>query len=554
MHFVLKRLSFLLILCLVLASCSTTFTPQETRTAVYYVASVEIDGTMSQADIENQYGGKTILYQPDAGFAVLGLSKEEGELTTLATSLNQDAFASPEVSASGHSAWANGFSAWAGGFSAWADGWSAWANGADLPAAPKENQNIWDQINLEAGHLNSKTFGEGITVAVIDTGIDLDHPLFQGRLSPKSSWKDYVDNDSYPMERGAGVAFGHGTGVAGLVLQVAPKATIMPIRVLENDGKGDLDDVISAIDWAVRNGADIINLSLGSNEYSNALDWALYYALRENVVTVASTGNDGQNVATQPARLTFNNLKGYIYGISSLNASGLPSSFANQGEGTYAYAPGEAVISAYPGKRLAALTGTSFAAPLFSGALALAMADYPEITGNDLYYQLMSGTNRQVFWNTDKAFSGYGSLDLEKFMGALRLKNGGFETGNVSGWNWSSNAGTIKNNLISGHYNLRIASNHSTGGVSQIITGLEPNTLYKFQAYVRTDGSAKASLGVKGHGYSEYSHQVATKGNYWNPWITFRTGPNSTSAEIYFKKDSGYSDVLADEFILTKLE
>ena len=271
-------------------------------------------------------------------------------------------------------------------------------------------------------------------------------------------------------------------------------------------------------------------------------------------MTVASTGNDGQNVATQPARLTFNNLWGYVYGISSVNTSGLPSSFANQGEGTYGYAPGEAIISAFPNDRLAAVTGTSFSAPLFSGALALAKADYPGITGNELYYQLMSGTNRQAFWNNGVSFSGFGSLDIEKLMGSLRLKNGGFETGDVSGWSWTSNASTIKNNLQSGYYNLRIPFNRSSGGVAQIVTGLEPDTLYKFQAYVRTDGNAKASLGVKNYGYNDYSYQVATNGSYWRPWISFRTGPYSTSAEVYFKKDSGFYDVLADEFLLTKME
>ena len=105
--------------------------------------------------------------------------------------------------------------------------------------------------------------GEGVKVAVIDTGIDLDHPGFAGRLAPAGEWRDYVDGDDFPMDEPGGAGFGHGTAVAGIIVQVAPNATILPIRVLAPDGRGDVDDVVTAIDHAITVGAQVINLSLG---------------------------------------------------------------------------------------------------------------------------------------------------------------------------------------------------------------------------------------------------------------------------------------------------
>ncbi|MEZ4606323.1 MAG: S8 family serine peptidase [Deinococcales bacterium] len=85
-------------------------------------------------------------------------------------------------------------------------------------------------------------------VAVIDTGVDLSHPMLSGKLAPSTEWWDYVDNDNSPQDVSGGEGYGHGTVVSTLILQVAPQATILPLRVLASNGLGDLDDVAAAID------------------------------------------------------------------------------------------------------------------------------------------------------------------------------------------------------------------------------------------------------------------------------------------------------------------
>jgi thermitase len=128
-HYVLKhsRLMFLLGL-LLLAACSQTPTPHpstETEDSFEKVTTVSIHSTDTEASLEAKYGGKVILFNKEAGLAMLGFSG--GELTVLTTTTNQGAFATPEVSAAGSRAWSGGRNAWSGGWNAWSGGWKAWS-------------------------------------------------------------------------------------------------------------------------------------------------------------------------------------------------------------------------------------------------------------------------------------------------------------------------------------------------------------------------------------------------------------------------------------------
>ncbi|MCA9836176.1 MAG: S8 family serine peptidase [Trueperaceae bacterium] len=379
MHSVVVNLRFVLLVLLigVLSACSTSELPtQANEPSPSHLTTVQISAADTRADVEARYGGSVLVFRPEAGFAILGLDQEEGELSTLATETSEDAFSSPEVSASGYSAWAGGFSAWAGGWSAWAGGWSAWAGGSGT-SGPNENNNAWQQIKLKEAHAVSRNFGDGVKVAVIDTGFDLDHPVLANHLAPRSEWKDFIDNDDYPAEPNSGRGHGHGTAVAGIVLQVAPKATILPIRVLESDGTGDLDDVIAAIDYAISQGARVINLSLGTNQWSNSLYHMLYLAKQSKVYVVASAGNSGQGL-TYPGNMSwYADTHPYVASVGSVDANGVVSDFSSYQGHLYALAPGEAIASAFPGKQRGAFRGTSFAAPMVSGALALAIGEDP---------------------------------------------------------------------------------------------------------------------------------------------------------------------------------
>ena len=435
MHYVsykqrrLLRLLLLGLLSLLLAACSTTSTPElnpETENspaaAFAYVATTKINDDASQAEIEAVYGGSAIVFKPEAGFAILGFSETEASLTTLATDPNTGAFSSPEVSASGVDAWAGGVDAWAGGWDAWAGGWDAWAgghgawsgghgawSGGESQQGPASNETAFDQIKLDEAHALSRKFGDGVTVAVIDTGVDLNHNMLSGSLTSSSSWKDYIGNDSYPQEASWGSAKGHGTAAAGIVLQVAPRAKIMPIRVLDANGVGDTDDVILAIDHAVAKGADVINLSAGANVYVAALQAMIDYANSQGVYVVASSGNNGRNgQITYPAKSATEGDYAKLISVSSVDKDNNPSSFASHSAALQYFAPGENIRTAYPGNKTAKAKGTSFAAPIVSGALALAKSEVSSSYHNRL--------NKYLKTSTDAIGYGDGRLNIEQFI------------------------------------------------------------------------------------------------------------------------------------------
>ncbi|MBF6593468.1 MAG: RICIN domain-containing protein [Thermaceae bacterium] len=359
-----------------------------------FLLTVKVSPQDLKAALEQKFGGKAIAWQPSAGFAILQLSNQAAaQLKSSGVSLQDvtleanQPVQSPELQAQGSSAWAGGWNAWAGGWNAWAGGWSAWAGGINAWAGgstypaelPANNRAAWLQIGLYQAHALSRNFGAGVKVAVIDTGIDLNHPIFQGHLTPSNEWYDFIGDDGYPQDITGGKFSGHGTAVAGLILQVAPQATILPIRVLNSDGGGDIATVVSAISYAISDGAQIINLSVGANTDSNSLHTISAYAKQMGVYIVASAGNDGKKDGiTAPARYSWSDdTKGYTFGIGSVDANDMLSSFSNYGSALYATAPGEKLFSSFPGNQVANATGTSFAAPLVTGALALA---YSELT------------------------------------------------------------------------------------------------------------------------------------------------------------------------------
>jgi subtilisin family serine protease len=158
--------------------------------------------------------------------------------------------------------------------------------------------------------------------------------------------------------------FGHGTMVAGLVHLVAPGAKIMPVKVFTSAGSTTMSEIVAGIHWAVDNGADVINMSFSSAQGSAALRDAIGYATDNGVICVAAAGNDGQNIVVYPAAYN-------VIGVGSTNDSMVRSSFSNYGSDVDLAAPGEGDITLYPGNNYAAGWGTSFSAPLVAGGAAL---------------------------------------------------------------------------------------------------------------------------------------------------------------------------------------
>jgi len=248
--------------------------------------------------------------------------------------------------------------------------------------------------------------GAGVVVAVIDTGVDVNHPVLKavlykgydftrntaggnedvdvsGNSSSNSTSASpatldqrtvaVLDQRSVAVLDGGGNSysdFGHGTMTAGLVHLVAPQAKIMPLKVFTASGSAYESDILRAIYYAVGNGAQVMSMSWNLSSYSNELAKAIQYSNGKGVVSVASAGNDGQQTAVYPGALPG------VIDVASTSLNDTQSSFTNYGAPpVWMAAPGEGIVTTYPWGTYAAGWGTSFSTPLVAGSAALMMGN-----------------------------------------------------------------------------------------------------------------------------------------------------------------------------------
>jgi thermitase len=234
--------------------------------------------------------------------------------------------------------------------------------------------------NLSAAQQISS--GRGTTVAVLDTGVQLDHPALKTWFKGVPRY-DFVDDDRNPSEpplaknkeQRSQEVVGHGTHVAGIVHLVAPRAHIMPLRVLNKKGYGSVFHVAEAIAFADRKGADVINLSLGTPSWSKLLREEVDEAISDGAVVVAAAGNYDSTLPQYPASngplVWVASSTDGLLAATSVDAQMSKSDFANYGTWIDVAAPGEGILSTYPVSRYAYWSGTSMAAPFVSGQAAL---------------------------------------------------------------------------------------------------------------------------------------------------------------------------------------
>jgi subtilisin family serine protease len=264
-------------------------------------------------------------------------------------------------------------------------------------------------------HYNASGVG---VVAIIDTGIDPLHQVLQSSIIPgydfvhniagsASEWVDLnaqnqaaLANSSpqasakntvaFVSQSTAAIldqstaaildynhlprAFGHGTMVAGIVHLAAPTAQIMPLKAFSADGSANLSDLLRAVYYAADHGANIINMSFTLTSPSAELGNAIQYATGKNVFCFAAAGNNGKADVGNPA-----SLEG-VMGIASTSNLDVLSLFSSYGRGVFLAAPGEGVVTTWPGQNYAEATGTSFSSPLVAGTASLALQVFPSIT------------------------------------------------------------------------------------------------------------------------------------------------------------------------------
>lgn len=226
--------------------------------------------------------------------------------------------------------------------------------------------------------------GKGTTIAVLDTGVQLDHRVLRASFKGTDHY-DFVDDDSDPSDLPVGLdvdgngiedeMVGHGTHVAGIVNLVAPAAKIMPLRVLNTEGRGNVFGIAKGISYARSNGADVINLSLGTSSPSRLLREAVMDATRSGVVVVAAAGNSNTTVPHYPA--AGNGISASVDGLlatTSVDMYEKKSGFANYGLWVDVAAPGTGIRSTFPVDAYATWSGTSMATPFISGQAALIRA------------------------------------------------------------------------------------------------------------------------------------------------------------------------------------
>ncbi|MBS8264150.1 peptidase S8 [Mesobacillus boroniphilus] len=221
---------------------------------------------------------------------------------------------------------------------------------------------------------------EEIEIAIVDTGVDLDHPDLRNRLV---SGYNVIDEKAEPDDDN-----GHGTHVAGIIASETNNnegvagmtwfSKIMPIKAMGAKGYGTTFDIAKGIVWAVDHGADVINMSLGNYQPSKVLEEAVRYAYERDVVMVSAAGNDGSDQPTYPSAYP------EVLSVSAVDYNGNRASFSNYGDYIDISAPGVYIPSTYFNEQYAALSGTSMAAPHVAGLAALIKSANPELKSSQV--------------------------------------------------------------------------------------------------------------------------------------------------------------------------
>ncbi|RJG21119.1 S8 family peptidase [Paenibacillus thiaminolyticus] len=238
----------------------------------------------------------------------------------------------------------------------------------------------WGVRQIKAPQAWGSTTGHRVHIGVIDTGADYRHPdlrqsLMRGVNFVHRGMPPYDDN-------------GHGTHIAGTIaaanqmygiIGVAPRALIHPVKSFDENGAAYVSDIINGIEWCVRNGMHIINMSFGMKSRSKSLLQAVTQAYQSGVTVVASSGNDAKRKSVDyPARYS------QTISVGATDRFRRIAPFSNRGQFVDIYAPGEKIVSSWIKGQYHEMSGTSMATSHISGAIALLLAVRPRLKPGEI--------------------------------------------------------------------------------------------------------------------------------------------------------------------------
>jgi type VII secretion-associated serine protease mycosin len=251
---------------------------------------------------------------------------------------------------------------------------------------------------------------QDVKVAVVDTGVDLNHPDLKDNLLEGTN---IVSKGGTPPQDDVG----HGTHVAGIISALVNNNEgvagmtwfnpILPIKVLDASGSGSTYAVAQGIIWAADHGAKVINLSLGNYADAQFLHDAIKYAYDKDVVLIAASGNDNTERPGYPAAYE------EVFAVAATDAKKNKASFSNYGNYIDVAAPGVSIPSTYPDNQYAALSGTSMASPHVSALAALIRSANPLLKNTEVMEIMRKSASDIGEPGKDKYF-GYGLIDVVK--------------------------------------------------------------------------------------------------------------------------------------------
>ncbi|MCW2139562.1 S8 family peptidase [Actinoplanes cyaneus] len=279
----------------------------------------------------------------------------------------------------------------------------------------------WDLTTMNVPAAWQRSTGQGVTVAVIDTGVDASHPDLAGQvLTGYDAVADTGGGDTDPHGHGTHVAgtiaalTGNGIGVSG----IAPDVTVLPVRVLDAKGVGYDSDTAEAIVWAADHGADVINMSLGGTARSTAVTNAVAYARGKGVVVVAAAGNE----RAQGSPVSYPGADPGVIAVAATDSGDVVAPYSNAGGYVDVAAPGSGILSTYPtalaASGYATMNGTSMASPHVAAAAALLLGTRPDLTP-DAVESALESTAKDLGTAGKDTDYGYGRIDAAAALAAI---------------------------------------------------------------------------------------------------------------------------------------